>query len=169
MRIVLAALAAFALVGTAFAQIPNPKQDPPNPFGLPKPDIPHQGNPGSLPACNAKYAEQVKGEIAQLETLQSVGIAQVQQICDGITMVERGIESLEKAGKALGIDTGDLKKRFEDGAQGLVEKFNPPPGFPKISFWFAKNTCQRAEGEMSRHVVTELGRLRGEQRRCGGI
>lgn len=149
------AVACLLSIGPAAAQ-----QLPP-PFGQTPPDIP---NPGAktLPRCTPEYQKQTAEQLENLEKLRGVSGEQIMLVCDGIQTAERSIEMVEKA---LGREPGSLKEQLE----AQVADMGKPYGIPRIDFRFAKHVCMQSAGETERTIVTEIGRLKSEERRCAGI
>ena len=110
------------------------------PFGSPRPD------PGNLPQCTKAYVQSVEQQVASLEKVRAAGPELVGQVC-----------ALIEAGSALVGDelSGSTRARIK----GLIGV--------DVDLRFIKTQCRVSQGNLDREVMTEIGYLKSELRRCG--
>lgn len=128
-----------------------------SPFGQERPDIPNPGA-GTLQKCTKDYDVQLKKQLEQLEAVRTAPES-IRAVCNGIDTADRIAETLKK-------ETGiDLKEQVE----GLLRQVGREFHIPNLDIRQVKAMCYQGAGEADRAIMTEIGKIKAEQARCGAI
>lgn len=97
------------------------------------------------PACSSDYRKTLELEITAIEKLRTAGPKVVGQVC---SLIEGGSS----------IVGGELSDTTRQRIKGLL-------GFD-VDLRFITTQCRQSQGNLDRALMTELGYLKSEQRRC---